>query len=198
MKPLLPPPAIPRSICIREFPNTLQYYCLSKLALLHTHTHTHKQKKKAPHKCNNTVFKATTHTLSVRLDRERVSALACFKMVFFFFFFFFFLDTSLSKPRKKCLFRFLQIYSKRKLAQDIKTPPKIDTKRQGIAPRIHSNPSFSCRLSVSVSLHVSSVSCVSLSPLSLRPRLAPLFLRPRLRPSVPRSLSPVCQQQQQH
>jgi hypothetical protein len=60
----------------------------------HCYTHTHKQKKKAPHKCNNTVFKATTHTLSVRLDRERVSALACFKMVFFFFFFFFFLDTS--------------------------------------------------------------------------------------------------------
>ncbi len=119
------------------------------------------------------------------------------------FFFFFFLDTSLSKPRKKSLFRFLQIYSKRKLAQNIKTPPKIDTKRQGIAPRIYSNPSVSCRLSVSlsVSLHVSSVSSVSLSsvssspsplslsPLSLRPRLAPLFLRPRLRPSVPGSLS---------
>lgn len=77
IKPLLSPPAIPRSVCIREFPNTLQYYCLSKLALLHTQTHTQTEEKKPPHNCNNTVFKATTHTLSVRLDRERVCALAC-------------------------------------------------------------------------------------------------------------------------
>ncbi len=170
IKPLLPPPAIPRSVCIKEFPNTLQYYCLSKLALLHTHTHTNRRKKPHTNATTLSLKQPHIHCLSVgpsvRLDRERVSALACFKLVFFFFYF---LDTSSRKPRKKCLFRFLQIYSKRKLAQNIKTPPKIDTKRQGIAPRIHSNPSFSCRLSVSVSLHVSSVSSVSLSSVSSSP-----------------------------
>jgi hypothetical protein len=189
IKPLLPPPAIPRSVCIKEFPNTLQYYCLSKLALLHTHTHTNRRKKPHTNATTLSLKQPHIHCLSVgpsvRLDRERVSALACFKLVFFFFYF---LDTSSRKPRKKCLFRFLQIYSKRKLAQNIKTPPKIDTKRQGIAPRIHSNPSFSCRLSVSarllclLSLSLSlSLSSVAPSPVSLLCFSAPV--------SVPASLA---------
>ncbi len=165
----------------------------------HTNTHTNRRKK-TPHNCNNTVFKATTHThtLSVRLDRERVCALACLLASRWSSSSWIHLWANLEK---NACFGFYKSTARENLLRTSKILQKSAQRDKALLPEsTRIPPSSPCRLCVSLPLYLCTsplcLSSVSSSPSPLS--LSPLFLRPRLRPSVPRSLSPVCQQQQQH